>query len=127
MCPCGVRHPVHTLQFALSTTCVHGSHDMLQFALLFLLPVYFAHMTTCRLLSVPLVYITHSSPHPTPRQADLAISPLKIVGYEGLFGTLGMLCFLLPLVQMVPGRDGQGVHEDSFDTWHVSGAVCACA
>ena len=51
--------------------------------------------------------------------ADMAIPPLKIVGYEGLFGALTMTCFLLPLVQHLPGVDGQGVHEDSLDTWHM--------
>jgi Nucleotide-sugar transporter len=51
--------------------------------------------------------------------ADMAIPPLKIVGYEGLFGTLTMALFLLPLVQRLPGTDGQGIHEDSYDTWHM--------
>jgi drug/metabolite transporter (DMT)-like permease len=51
--------------------------------------------------------------------ADMAIPPLKIVGYEGLFGTLAMSLFLLPLVQRLPGVDGQGIHEDSYDTWHM--------
>jgi drug/metabolite transporter (DMT)-like permease len=51
--------------------------------------------------------------------ADMAIPPLKIVGYEGLFGTLAMFLFLLPLVQRLPGADGQGIHEDSYDTWHM--------
>ena len=51
--------------------------------------------------------------------ADMAIPPLKIVGYEGLFGTLTMALILLPLVQRLPGIDGQGVHEDSHDTWHM--------
>lgn len=52
-------------------------------------------------------------------QADLAIPPLKIVGYEGLFGALGMLGIMLPLVQRLPGEDGKGIHEDSVDTLHV--------
>ncbi|KAL4517050.1 hypothetical protein Ndes2437B_g06667 [Nannochloris sp. 'desiccata'] len=51
--------------------------------------------------------------------ADMAIPPLKIVGYEGLYGTLAMALFLLPLVQRLPGTDGQGIHEDSYDTWHM--------
>jgi len=51
--------------------------------------------------------------------ADMAIHPLKIVGYEGLFGTVAMAFFLLPLVQRLPGTDGQGIHEDSHDTWHM--------
>lgn len=31
-----------------------------------------------------------------------------------------MLCIMLPIVQRLPGKDGQGIHEDSVDTWHVS-------
>jgi hypothetical protein len=49
----------------------------------------------------------------------MAIPPLKIVGYEGLFGAVAMLGALLPLVQRLPGVDGQGIHEDSKDTWHM--------
>lgn len=49
----------------------------------------------------------------------MAIPPLKIVGYEGLFGAVAMLGALLPLVQRLPGVDGQGLHEDSKDTWHM--------
>lgn len=51
--------------------------------------------------------------------ADMAIPPLKIVGYEGLFGSFAMVCVLLPIVQRLPGVDGQGIHEDSLDTWHM--------
>lgn len=51
--------------------------------------------------------------------ADLAIPPLKIVGYEGVFGSAMMLFLLLPIVQYLPGKDGQGIHEDSIDTWHM--------
>lgn len=53
--------------------------------------------------------------------ADLAIPPLKIVGYEGVLGAATMLLLVLPVVQRLPGRDGQGLHEDSMDTWHVRG------
>lgn len=52
--------------------------------------------------------------------ADLAIPPLKIVGYEGVLGAATMLLLVLPVVQRLPGTDGQGLHEDSVDTWHVS-------
>lgn len=48
--------------------------------------------------------------------ADLYIPPLKIVGYEGLFGSIAMVGVMLPLVQWLPGQDGQGIHEDSLDT-----------
>lgn len=52
--------------------------------------------------------------------ADLQIAPLKIVGYEGLFGTIAMVFFMLPIVQFVPGVDGTGIHEDTIETLHVS-------
>ena len=51
--------------------------------------------------------------------SDLNIAPLKIVGYEGVFGFIFMAAFMLPIVQRLPGNDGDGLHEDSFDTWHV--------
>lgn len=51
--------------------------------------------------------------------ADMAVPPLKIVGYEGLFGAATMLLVLLPIVQRLPGKDGEGIHEDSVDTWHM--------
>ena len=51
--------------------------------------------------------------------ADLQIAPLKIVGYEGLFGMIAMIGVLLPIVQRVPGQDGSGIHEDTIDTLRV--------
>ncbi len=54
--------------------------------------------------------------------SSMNIAPLKIVGFEGLWGSLAMLLVLLPLVQRLPGVDGGGLHEDSIDTLHVSGA-----
>ena len=52
--------------------------------------------------------------------ADLHIEPLKIVGYEGVFGSITMICVLLPLVSLIKGHDGDGLHENSLDTLHVS-------
>lgn len=52
--------------------------------------------------------------------ADLHIEPLKIVGYEGIFGSITMICVLLPLVSLIKGHDGDGLHENSLDTLHVS-------
>lgn len=52
--------------------------------------------------------------------ADLHIEPLKIVGYEGVFGSLTMILVLLPLVSLVKGHDGDGLHENSLETLHVS-------
>ena len=43
-----------------------------------------------------------------------------IVGYEGLIGAALMLGVLLPIVSVLPGKDGDGIHEDTADTWHVS-------
>ncbi len=51
--------------------------------------------------------------------SSMDISPLKIVGFEGLWGSLAMVVVLLPLVQHLPGVEGGGVHEDSIDTLHV--------
>ena len=52
--------------------------------------------------------------------ADLHIEPLKIVGYEGVFGSIAMICLLLPAVYFVKGQDGNGLHEDTLDSLHVS-------
>jgi hypothetical protein len=51
--------------------------------------------------------------------ADLAMSPLKIVGFEGVFGSAMMLCLLLPAAYWLPGPEGLGLHEDSLDTLHM--------
>ena len=51
--------------------------------------------------------------------SSMNISPLKIVGFEGLWGSAAMLLLLLPLVYLLPGADGSGIHEDSLDTLHV--------
>lgn len=51
--------------------------------------------------------------------SDIGTAPLQVVGYEGVFGCLAMFCVLLPLVQHTPGQDGTGLHEDSWETWHV--------
>lgn len=51
--------------------------------------------------------------------ADLHIEPLKIVGYEGVFGSITMICVLLPLVSLIKGHDGDGLHENSLDTLHM--------
>ena len=51
--------------------------------------------------------------------ADLAIAPLKIVGWEGVIGLLAMVVIMLPTVYFLPGVDGEGVHEDTIDSLHV--------
>ncbi|KAK9811225.1 hypothetical protein WJX72_000252 [[Myrmecia] bisecta] len=50
---------------------------------------------------------------------SLDFDPLSVVGYEGLFGSIVMLAVALPVVQYLPGEDGNGVHEDSLDTIHM--------
>ena len=51
--------------------------------------------------------------------ADMNVTPLKIVGVEGFFGSLIMIVVLLPLVSVLPGEDGSGLHESTRDTLHV--------
>ena len=49
--------------------------------------------------------------------AQLLTSPrLSPRRCEGVYGMAIMLCLLLPAVQLLPGREGGGVHEDSIDT-----------
>lgn len=48
--------------------------------------------------------------------ADLNIEPLKIVGYEGLFGVLTMVFVMLPAVYFLPGNDAGGREENTLDT-----------
>ncbi len=51
--------------------------------------------------------------------ADLAVPPLLIVGWEGVFGTAIMVFLMLPIVYFLPGIDGEGLHENSIETLHV--------
>ncbi|PSC71303.1 Drug Metabolite Transporter (DMT) Superfamily [Micractinium conductrix] len=46
---------------------------------------------------------------------SLGLSPMTVVGFEGVFGSL-LMAALLPVVQRLPGREGGGLHEDSIDT-----------
>ncbi|KAL4458552.1 hypothetical protein ABPG75_013417 [Micractinium tetrahymenae] len=46
---------------------------------------------------------------------SLDLAPLTVVGFEGLYGVL-LMCGVLPVVQLLPGREGGGIHEDSIDT-----------
>lgn len=55
--------------------------------------------------------------------ADLAVPPLLIVGWEGVFGTAIMALVMLPIVYFLPGVDGQGLHENSIETLHVSASL----
>lgn len=49
--------------------------------------------------------------------ADMDIAPMKIVGYEGVFGMVGTLLIMAPIAYYLKGTEGQGVHEDIVDTW----------
>ena len=51
--------------------------------------------------------------------ASLNVPPLKIVGWEGVLGAGFMIMVLQPLVSLLPGADGGGVHEDPIDSLHV--------
>lgn len=53
--------------------------------------------------------------------SSMDISPLKIVGFEGLWGSAAMVLLLLPLVQFLPGKEGAGIHEDTLESLHVRG------
>eukprot|EP00887_Chlorella_sp_A99_P006374 scaffold3.g6374.t1 len=48
--------------------------------------------------------------------SSLQMEPLMVVGVEGLLGCGLMLLVVLPLVQALPGAEGEGVHEDSRET-----------
>lgn len=48
--------------------------------------------------------------------ADMDIAPMKIVGYEGLFGVIGTVIIMAPIVYYTPGVEGEGFHEDFLDT-----------
>ncbi|GAQ82300.1 hypothetical protein KFL_001070060 [Klebsormidium nitens] len=51
--------------------------------------------------------------------ADLNIAPLKIVGFEGLWGSVTMLFVILPIVYFLPGAEGHGLHENTLDTLYM--------
>ncbi len=44
------------------------------------------------------------------------LPPLFVVGMEGVFGAFVMLSLVLPVVSVVPGQDGNGVHENALDS-----------
>jgi hypothetical protein len=41
---------------------------------------------------------------------------MKIVGFEGVFGSLFMVVIMLPVAYFLPGPEGRGLHEDTLDT-----------
>lgn len=48
--------------------------------------------------------------------ADLNMDPMKIVGFEGLYGMLLMVFVMMPIAYFLPGKEGRGLHENSLDT-----------
>jgi hypothetical protein len=49
------------------------------------------------------------------------LPPEFVVGCEGFFGVLFMVCLVLPIVNnVVSGEDGGGAHEDPIDAAHMA-------
>ncbi|PRW60118.1 glycosyl hydrolase isoform A [Chlorella sorokiniana] len=51
--------------------------------------------------------------------SSMALAPLSMVGLEGLYGTALTLGLVLPLAQLLPGREGGGIHEDTWESLHM--------
>lgn len=49
--------------------------------------------------------------------SDLDIQPLLVVGWEGVIGSLVMLCGALPALQRSPYPEGSGLAEDTVGSW----------
>lgn len=49
--------------------------------------------------------------------ADLDVAPMRIVGWEGMFGAIATLLFIAPIAYYMHGTEGEGFHEDIVDTW----------
>ncbi len=43
---------------------------------------------------------------------------MQVVGYEGVLGVIA-LAILLTIVQFLPGKDGEGIHEDTIESFHM--------
>merc|ERR1719215_1051857 len=48
----------------------------------------------------------------------VAVGKSQLVGYEGIWGTLILAVFFLPLFQYLPGSDA-GAYENSLDTYEM--------
>ncbi|EAY08120.1 hypothetical protein TVAG_497440 [Trichomonas vaginalis G3] len=48
---------------------------------------------------------------------DLTCSPVLIVGLEGMWGTIITCALFLPIIQNMKGPEGNGIHEDTLDTF----------
>jgi len=52
---------------------------------------------------------------------DVKAPPTLIVGMEGVWGFLLCTCIAMPIAQALPGAEGQGLHEDSIDSFIMLG------
>ena len=52
---------------------------------------------------------------------DMTASPVLIVGLEGMWGTIITCTIFLPIIQNIGGEEGNGVHEDTLDTFIMIG------
>ena len=52
---------------------------------------------------------------------DMTASPVLIVGLEGMWGTIITCTLFLPIIQNIGGEEGNGVHEDTLDTFQMIG------
>ncbi|KAJ5068511.1 hypothetical protein M0811_02444 [Anaeramoeba ignava] len=52
---------------------------------------------------------------------DIKVSPLLIVGLEGFWGFMVTTILCLPIVSVLPGSDGDGVHENTKDSFIMMG------
>ncbi|CAL8468753.1 g8293 [Coccomyxa elongata] len=50
--------------------------------------------------------------------SNVGLAPLQVVGYEGVLGVIA-LAILLTVVQFLPGKDGEGIHEDTRESIHM--------
>jgi type II secretory pathway pseudopilin PulG len=52
---------------------------------------------------------------------DMTAAPVLIVGLEGMWGTIITCTIFLPIIQNIGGEEGNGVHEDTLDTFRMIG------
>lgn len=52
---------------------------------------------------------------------DLETHPLQLVGLKGFWGFVFCSSIVLPIVQFVHSTEGNGIHEDIVDTFHMMG------
>lgn len=51
--------------------------------------------------------------------SEIGVPAMTVVGIEGLFGSIALFGVLLPLAQILPGKEGGGLHENSLESWHM--------